>query len=291
MHSSPTNNPNPNNPPKYRIQTYKPQHATLPYTPQDFTRLDPSPDTTFYATPRFVTHIDDAAIASLKEYYAAVLPRQGRILDFCSSWTSHYPDCISQAAASSQATPDGEERDPPLKITTTGLNQAELAANKISNAGRLVHDLNTNPDLASLLKSTKLLGPTDSDLLDASTCAVSIDYLTSPVSVLRSLRSVTKPGGTVHLVVSNRCFPTKATRLWLRSGEKERLRVVGDFLWFAGWRDIEIVEVSDGQVGEGSSGGGDGVQGNSLQGLMGWMGVGGRDPLWVVRGVNLVEGE
>jgi hypothetical protein len=41
--------------------------------------------------PRFVTHIDDGAIASLTEYYRTVLPNGGAILDLCSSWISHLP--------------------------------------------------------------------------------------------------------------------------------------------------------------------------------------------------------
>ncbi len=45
--------------------------------------------------------------------------------------------------------------------------------------------------------------------------------------------------------------------------------MVGDYLWFAGWRDVEIVTLSEGGKGRG------------------WFGFGGGgDPLWVVRGVN-----
>ena len=53
--------------------------------------------------------------------------------------------------------------------------------------------------------------------------------------------------------------------------------MVGDYLWFSGWRDIEIVEVSDGK-GE-----------KPIEGLLGRMGMMARvDPLWVVRGKKLV---
>lgn len=64
--------------------------------------------------------------------------------------------------------------------------------------------------------------------------------------------------------------------------EEERLMMVGDYLHLAGWQGIEIVELSDGRVeqGEGEQ------QPGSLQGLMGWMGMGGRDPIWVVRAVK-----
>ena len=48
--------------------------------------------------------------------------------------------------------------------------------------------------------------------------------------------------------------------------------MVGDYLWFSGWRNVEIVEVCDGRARAG--------------GLMGMLG-GGVDPLWVVRGVKV----
>lgn len=262
----------------YRIEPYTPRHTAWPYNPSDFTRQDSSSDSGFYSSPRFVTHIDDAAIASLRQYYATVLPRKGRILDFCSSWISHYPTEIEQSA---------KTRD--LKITGMGMNKAELDANDVINNGRLLVDLNDSPDVATALRSKNAISTSGSDdLLDASTCVVSIDYLTNPVSVLRSVREATKPGGTVHLTISNRCFPTKAMSRWLRVNETERLQMVGDYLHFAGWKKIEIVELSNGKVEiERQEGGGrSGPQANSLQGLFGWMGMNSRDPLWVVRAVN-----
>ena len=40
-----------------------------------FTRLDESPDELFYATPRFVTHIDDAAIEAALSAASALSQR------------------------------------------------------------------------------------------------------------------------------------------------------------------------------------------------------------------------
>lgn len=259
----------------YRIEPYHPRHTSWPYNPSDFTRQDSSSDTNFYTSPRFVTHIDDAAIASLRNYYASVLPRQGRILDFCSSWISHYPESVERAAQSSTD----------LKITGMGMNKAELDANKLLNAGRLLVDLNANPDVRSALRNSKAIGDSESELLDASTCVVSIDYLTLPVEVLRSVREATKQGSTVHLTISNRCFPTKAMSRWLRVDEGERLRMVGDYLHFAGWKGIEIVELSNGKI-ESEPASEDSGAPQSLQGLFGWMGMNSRDPLWVVRAVR-----
>ena len=228
-----------------------------------------------------MTHIDDAAIASLRNYYASELPTQGRILDFCSSWISHYPAVIEGAASSS-----AQGTTTALRITGLGMNEAELAANPVLNNGRIVVDLNSDSDISQALQKAGSTGDSndnDKELFDAATNVVSIDYLTQPVTVLQTLRKVTKPGGRVHLVISNRCFPTKAVGRWLRVSEDERLQMVGDYLHFAGWTEIEIVELSNGSVQ-----GGDGSNANSLQGLMALLGGGGnsRDPLWVVRATN-----
>ena len=56
-----------------------------------FRRPDESPDGAFYASPRFVTHIDAAAVAAVTEAYREFLPTGGRILDLMSSWVSHLP--------------------------------------------------------------------------------------------------------------------------------------------------------------------------------------------------------
>lgn len=49
-----------------------------------------STDSLFYEAPRFVTHIDDPAIAALTKFYSDVLPPSNTpgvsILDMCSSW-------------------------------------------------------------------------------------------------------------------------------------------------------------------------------------------------------------
>ena len=47
-------------------------------------------------------------------------------------------------------------------------------------------------------------------LFDVATYVISINYLAQPREVLKSLRKVVKEGTIVHVVVSNRCFPTKA---------------------------------------------------------------------------------
>ena len=44
-----------------------------PQSPRFFTRSDPTPDPLFYSWPRFVTHIDDDAIAAVGALYDELL--------------------------------------------------------------------------------------------------------------------------------------------------------------------------------------------------------------------------
>lgn len=260
-----TTNSSPTNP----TIPYTPRHSSFPYSAADFRRSDPSPDSSFYDSPRFVTHIDDAAIARLRTYYLHNLPPKGRILDLCSSWISHFPPALEEAAINTAARDAGPSRakssvvtanEGGLEVVGLGMNATELSANPILSSF-ICQDLNVTPML-----------PTHLAPLDATTCVVSIDYLTQPVAVLTSLLSLTKEGGTVNLVVSNRCFPTKAIGRWLRVGEQERLHMVGDFLWWAGWREVEILTL-EGDEGTGGKG----------AGVMAWFGTRTEDPLWVVR--------
>lgn len=225
------------------VRPYKPQSPddAFPYSAGDLTPTENGRDASFYQVPRFVTHIDDNAIINLRKYYDDVLPRKGSILDFCSSWVSHFPPEVEEA-----------QKTGSLRIFGTGMNESELNRNPILNKWT-VQNLNEDPEL-------KLPNELGESKLDASTCVVSIDYLTKPVEVLQSIRRQTNEGGKIHLAISNRCFPTKVVGRWLQVGEDERLEMVGDYLWWSGWRDVEIVSVVKAT----------------------WM----KDPLWVVRATN-----
>lgn len=249
---------------KWEIRSYQSPQSSWPYSNQDFDRQDPTSDHDFYSSPRFVTHIDDAAIDSLRSYYDQVLPHKGKILDFCSSWISHYPKRVQTALQRGD-----------LRAIGMGMNQRELAANTDLTAGRILQDLNSDPTISATV--------CDGECLDASTCVVSIDYLVKPIEVLTSLRERTKPGGSVHLIISNRCFPTKAVRRWLRITEEQRLDMVGDYLHFAGWRNIEIVDLKS-CVSEDESPVQQPAQG--LRAVMTMMGLGSNDPLWAVRAIK-----
>src|SRR5229473_5521552 len=118
------------------------------FPPSAFLKEDPSPDALFYEEPRFVTHIDRAAIAAVTQLYRELLPPGGVILDLMSSWVSHLPVEISYS-----------------RVVGVGLNRAELAANPRLDA-YVVQDLNHEPHL-----------PFGSGEFDAAAICVSIQYL------------------------------------------------------------------------------------------------------------------
>ena len=167
-----------------------------------FDRMDPSADTSFYAAPRFVTHIDDGAIAAVGALYDE-LQISGEVLDLMGSWVSHF-------------------RTPPARLTVLGMNADELAANPVATA-TVVHDLNVDPRL-----------PFDDDAFDAAVCCVSVDYLTRPVEVFSDVARVLRPDGPFVCTFSNRCFPTKAIRGWLYSGDDQHCEIVARYFRSAG---------------------------------------------------------
>ncbi|MCH1865371.1 class I SAM-dependent methyltransferase [Nocardioides sp. CFH 31398] len=167
-----------------------------------FQRYDEGPDAAFYAVPRFVTHIDDAAIGAVADLYEE-LGVGGAVLDLMSSWVSHL-------------------RRRPERLTVLGMNAEELAANPMATE-RVVHDLNVDPTLSFA-----------DDSFDAVLCCVSIDYLVDPVRVLAEVARVLRPGAPVVVTFSNRCFPTKAVRAWLETDDAGHCALVVDHLARAG---------------------------------------------------------
>lgn len=170
------------------------------WPPDFFDRQDPRDDADFYAAPRFVTHIDAGAIAAVSALYDELAVPDGRVLDLMGSWVSHL------------------SRRPEGGLVVLGMNDAELAANPMAQA-RVLGDLNRNPSL-----------PFPDGTFDAVTCCVSIDYLLRPVEVMREVARVLAPGGVVVITFSNRCFPTKVIRGWLRSDDAQHVAIVRAYL-------------------------------------------------------------
>lgn len=178
-----------------------------PYPDVYFSRRDETDDQQFYAVPRKVVHLDDAAIATLRDaVLAETLARGDAVLDLMSSWRSHLP-----------------EGRPFASVTGLGMNAEELADNPQLTV-RIVHDLNHSPVL-----------PLADASFDAVICTVSVQYLIHPVDVFREVRRVLKPGGVFVVSFSDRCFPDKAVWVWLFTDHAKHLSLVSDYFRRAGF--------------------------------------------------------
>lgn len=174
-----------------------------------FDRADEGDDRTFYDLPRLVAHIDDGAIAAVGSLYAE-LGLTGSVLDLMSSWISHF-------------------RAPPAELVALGLNEHELQRNEAASS-YVVQDLNVDPVL-----------PFPDDRFDAVTCCVSVDYLVRPLEVFDEVRRVLRPGGPFVVTFSDRCFPTKAIRGWLATGDEGHAAIVAEYFARSGpWGPLRV---------------------------------------------------
>ena len=185
---------------------------------QYFRRQDESSDFAFYQSPRLVAHIDDAAIAALGDFFRPRIPDNADVLDLMSAYLTHLP-------------PDVQARC--RRVAGLGMNEAEMAANG-QLTDHIVHSLNDAPAL-----------PYADGSFDVALCTVSVQYLLHPVEIFAEVRRVLRPGGRFLVSFSNRCFPTKATRLWLGMDDAQHVALVR--LYFeqsGGWEPVEAFDIS-----------------------------------------------
>lgn len=198
---------------------------TWPYDTADMRRIDESDDERFYDEPRLVTHIDDAAIACLTEYYREEFNRilddkkndkAVDVLDLCSSWISHLPE------------------DVPLgRVAGVGMNEAELTANS-QLTEHYVQNLNLQPTMSQFADNS----------FDVICNVVSVDYLTKPLEVFREMYRILRPGGVAIMSFSNRMFATKAVNVWLQADDIGRLSIVGSYFYHsASWSSLVALDL------------------------------------------------
>ena len=173
----------------------------------DFDRIDPRPDSTFYDVPRLVVHIDDGAIAAVGALVRRLASPGAAVLDLMASYRSHLPPDLA-----------------PSRVVGVGLNGPEMAANPQLTRWA-VHDLNADPTVAE---------PDGS--FDLALCTVSVQYLTRPLEMFAAVRRALRPGAPFLVTFSNRCFPTKAVRIWHEGSDRDHLLLVRRyFLLSGGW--------------------------------------------------------
>jgi SAM-dependent methyltransferase len=176
-----------------------------PFRPEFFARLDEEPDEAFYTMPRKVVHIDEAAIAAIKQGLPEVLPANGVVLDLLSSWRSHWPEGF-----------------PKQRLVGLGLNAEEMADNPDLDE-YVVHNVNATPQL-----------PFEADTFDAVVLTVSIQYITQPIAVFQEVGRILRPGGPFVVIFSNRMFPTKAVAIWRMLDDQKHVDLIAAYFHHAG---------------------------------------------------------
>jgi len=150
-------------------------------------------------------HIDDHAIAAVRQLFRDLVPPDSVVLDLMSSWRSHWPQ--------------GHHKK---RMVGLGLNAEEMEDNPDLDE-YLVHDVNRDPVL-----------PFEDETIDAVVITVSAQYLTQPVETFQEINRILKPGGVLIVTFSNRMFPTKAVRIWRMSSDEGRLEIVASYMKEAG---------------------------------------------------------
>ncbi|MET1083284.1 MAG: methyltransferase domain-containing protein [Burkholderiales bacterium] len=195
---------------------------TLPELPAGaFAKQDQGDDLSFYAPPRLVTHIDEGAVEALTAHYRRSLPVGGAVLDLMSSWISHLPPESTYA-----------------QVVGHGMNAEELAANPRLDRW-FVQDLNRDTTL-----------PLDDAVFDGALCCVGAQYLQEPLTVFAEVRRVLRPGAPFIVSFSNRCFPTKAVRIWLSLDTNGHAALVHLYLERAGFSNIAVDLLADGRTSD-----------------------------------------
>lgn len=180
------------------------------FPPDYFKRYDNEPDNVFYSFPRKVVHIDNAAIETLRALYAELIPNGSAILDLMSSWRSHLPH-------------EGTGFEP-RRVVGLGMNFEEMVDNPMLDEPDIwVQDLNTKPSL-----------PFAEGEFDAVICAVSVQYLTQPLELFAEVNRILVPDGRFIISFSNRCFPSKATAVWMSINDLERIQLIQAFFEHSG---------------------------------------------------------
>lgn len=186
--------------------------------PAAFARDDNGDDRDFYAPPRLVTHIDERATAALTRYYAETISPDTVVLDLMSSWVSHLPrDLLTR------------------EVIGHGMNASELGANPRLDRW-FIQDLNRDPVL-----------PLSDAVVDAVVCCVGVQYLTRPLEVFTEVRRVLRPSSRVIVSFSNRCFPTKAVRIWRSLDEAGQASLIATYLDRSGFTTVAAHRLAGGR--------------------------------------------
>jgi len=176
-------------------------------------KLDETSDENFYASPKFVYHLDANFRTYLSSVYKNEIKDYATVLDLMSSWDSYLP------------------KDKKYKqVIGHGLNKDELNKNKILNSF-WVQNFNSNQKI-----------PLDSSSIDYCLMVAAWQYLQYPENLSREIARTLTDGGKFLVSFSNRAFWHKAPNIWTNSTEEERLKYVRKVLISNGFKEPRIIK-------------------------------------------------
>ena len=174
---------------------------------------DNSNDCEFYATPKFVYHLDSNFRKNLSKIYEDEIAENSNILDLMSSWDSYLPKDIKYK-----------------KVIGHGLNKDELDRNKAFD-NYWIQNFNTNQSI-----------PLENETIDFCLMVAAWQYLQYPEKIAEEIARILKNKGKIIISFSNRAFWHKAPNIWTYSTEEERIDYVRKVLITNGFCEPKVIK-------------------------------------------------
>ena len=174
---------------------------------------DNSNDYEFYATPKFVYHLDSNFRKNLSKIYEDEIAENSNILDLMSSWDSYLPKNIKYK-----------------KVIGHGLNKDELDRNKAFD-NYWIQNFNTNQSI-----------PLENETIDFCLMVAAWQYLQYPEKIAEEIARILKNKGKIIISFSNRAFWHKAPNIWTYSTEEERIDYVRKILISNGFYEPKVIK-------------------------------------------------
>ena len=177
------------------------------------TKLDESNDLDFYASPKFVYHLDSNFRKELTNIYNEEFYDDSTILDLMSSWDSYLPTTKKYK-----------------NVLGHGLNKEELERNQYFDK-YWIQNFNEDQNI-----------PLENESIDFCLMVAAWQYLQYPENISMEISRILKNNGKLIIAFSNRAFWTKAPKIWTNSDEKQRVNYVRNVLVSNGFNDPKIIK-------------------------------------------------
>ena len=176
-------------------------------------KLDESNDLEFYASPKFVYHLDSNFRKELTNTYNEEFCSDSTVLDLMSSWDSYLPTTKSYK-----------------KVIGHGLNKEELERNKYFDK-YWIQNFNKDQNI-----------PLESESIDYCLMIAAWQYLQYPENIAMEIARILKNNGKFIIAFSNRAFWTKAPNIWTNSDENQRVDYVRSVLISNGFNEPKVIK-------------------------------------------------